>query len=490
MRSQIFLIVFVLMLGCHRPPTTSLVESKIPAQYAVFEPIQIPNDSSLEVYKKLRYSDAVFGFYKGRRFKPFWLENNTRSALADSMIMMIKSSRRFGLLPKRYHFQEVPELILEPMNHIKMARLDIVLTDAFLTMMRDLRHGCLTSSLYSSTGASTQLIFLTESLNPSDIRNVISFQEPRHQEYRSLKNALNIILDTVNRTDYNLLMYGITLDSVNVHRKIQRIEVNLERWRQEKEMADSIYVWVNVPAYMFYVLEDENVVMESRVIVGAVDTPTPVFSSKIECFTIFPYWYVPRKITVNEYLPIIKKDSTFITRNNFDVLDNNGKIQKPSSIEWKKYNRNNFPFTLRQREGTENSLGIVKFMFDNPYAVFLHDTNAKRLFKTQKRALSHGCIRLEKANEFSHYLIGGNRTKLSPKALDKYMLEKKRVTINLSHAVPIYIRYLTCAVKDNQLLFFDDVYKKDKELVHALYHQDFASVDRVKTDELKSIVNH
>ncbi len=180
-------------------------------------------------------------------------------------------------------------------------------------------------------------------------------------------------------------MHGITLDSVDVHRKIQRIEINLERWRQEKQMDDSTYVLINVPAYMFYVVE------KGRCCHGIPGNcrcrliqPTPVFSSKIECFTIFPYWYVPRKITVNEYLPIIKKDSSFITRNNFDVLDRNGKIQNLSSIEWKKYNRNNFPFTLRQREGTENSLGIVKFIFDNPYAVFLHDTNAKRLFKNKK----------------------------------------------------------------------------------------------------------
>jgi len=490
MRSQIFLIVFVLMMGCHRPLATSMVERNVSAQYDALQPFQIPNDSSSEVYEKLRYSGEVFGFYKGRKFKPFWLENNNRSALADSMIMMLKSSRRFGLLPQRYHFQEIPELILEPMNHFKMSRLDIVLTDAFLTMMRDLRRGCLTSNMYDSSVDRAPLLFLTESLKPSDIRSVLSSQEPRYQGYRSLKNALGVLLDTVNRTDHNLLMQGITLDSVDVHRKMQRIEINLERWRHEKEMEDSLYVWVNVPAYMFYVLEKGNVIMESRVIVGAADTPTPVFSSKIECFTVFPYWYVPRKIAVNEYLPVIKTDSTFITRNNFDVLDRDGKIQNHSSIEWKKYNKNNFPFILRQREGTENSLGIVKFIFDNPYAVFLHDTNAKRLFKSQKRAFSHGCIRLETAYEFSHYLIGGNRSKISPKTLDKYMGEKKRVTISLSHPVPIHIRYLTCDVRNNELLFFDDVYHKDDIVIHALYHQSLTSVDREENDELKSIVNH
>ncbi len=198
MRAQIFLIVFVLMIGCHRPPATQTGGRKVTAQYGAIQPIQIPNDSSLDVYEKLRYSGEVFGFYKARKFKPFWLESNTRSALADSMIMMIKSSRRFGLLPQRYHFQEIPELILEPMNHIKMSRLDIVLTDAFLTMMRDLRCGCLTSNLYDSNVDHAQLMFLTESLKPSDMRSVLSSQEPRHEGYRSLKNALSVILDTVN----------------------------------------------------------------------------------------------------------------------------------------------------------------------------------------------------------------------------------------------------------------------------------------------------
>lgn len=363
------------------------------------------------------------------------------------------------------------------MNHIKMSRLDIVLTDAFLTMIRDLGWGRLSRNLYDSNVDRGQLMFLTDSLKPSDIRNVMSCQEPRHEGYRSLKNALNVILDTVNGADHILLMHGITLEAADVHRKIQRIEINLERWRQEKKMEDSIYVLINVPAYMFYVVEKENVLMESRVIVGTPDRPTPLLTSKIECFTIFPYWHVPRKIAVDEYLPTIKKDSNFITRNNFDVLDRNGRIQNLSSIDWKKYNRNNFPFTLRQREGTENSLGILKFIFDNPYSVFLHDTNAKRLFKNKKRAFSHGCIRLEKAYEFAHYLIGDNRTKLSPKTLDKYLGEKKRVTISLTHAVPIYVRYLTCDVKNNELLFFDDVYRKDAALIRTLYHQDFASVD-------------
>jgi murein L,D-transpeptidase YcbB/YkuD len=264
-------------------------------------------------------------------------------------------------------------------------------------------------------------------------------------------------------------MSGITIDSIELHRKVQRIEINMERWRNESASLKDIYTWINIPSYMFYVVESNAVVMESRVVVGAPRTPTPQLSSNIECFTLFPYWYVPRKIAVKEYLPAIKKDTSFVTRNNFDVLDQDGNIQILSSIDWKKYNANNFPFRFRQREGLENSLGIIKFVFDNPYAVYVHDTNSKRLFRCKTRAFSHGCIRLEKAIEFSYYLIGGKRTNLTLQTLNKYISQQKGITVSLAPAVPIYIRYFTCEVNQNVLRFYDDIYQKDQPLINAIY---------------------
>ena len=482
MQARLFIVVVSLLVvtACQRKLITATADPSASMQDQTIHPIQIPGDYSSTVYQNLRFGPEVLGFYTRRNFEPFWLEKNARSVRADSMIMLVKSARRFGLLPQDYHFQEIPELFLEPANREKMARLDVMLTDSFLAMIHDVKGGRSVRKKSILKIDSLQMPILTDSLKPQDLRTVLNSHEPRHNGYLLLKDALNNMLDTVNRTDYDLLIYGITNDSIDIHRKVQRIEINLERWRQENESLENVYAWINVPAYMFYVVDDHRVVMESRVIVGSPDTPTPLFSSKIECFTIFPYWYVPRKIAVNEYLPIIRKDTSFITRNNFDVLDRNGKIQPPAFIDWRKYNSNNFPFTLRQREGTENSLGIIKFVFDNPYAVFLHDTNSKRLFKNKKRAYSHGCIRLEKAYEFAHYLIGDSRTRLSPKTLDKYLSEKKRLTISLFDAVPIHIRYLTCEVSGGALLIFDDIYKKDTALIHTLYQQNSVGTGREK----------
>ena len=474
MQARIFIILISIVAiagACHRKLTTAIADPSPRVQDKAIQAVHIPADFSAAVYDDLRFGREIFDFYARRNFRPFWLEGAARSLRADSMIMLIRSSRRFGLLPQHYHFQEIPGLMLETSNGIRKARLDVVLTDSFLAMMHDLKEGRFARNMSVDNMDSLRTAVLTDSLEPKDLRMALNSQEPRHDQYQLLKGALNTILDSINPTDYDLLIQGTTFDSVDVHRKVRSIEINLERWRRETETLANVYAWINVPAYMFYVVEDHQIAMESQVIVGSPDTPTPMFSSQIECFTVFPYWYVPRKITVNEYLPIIKKDTSFISKNNFDVLDRSGNIQATASIDWRKYNSTNFPFTLRQREGRENSLGVIKFVFDNPYAVFLHDTNAKRLFKNKRRAYSHGCIRLEKAYEFAQYLIGDGRTKVPPRTLDKYLSERKRITISLSAPVQIHIRYFTCEIKDGELLIFDDIYKKDATLIRLLYQQ-------------------
>jgi murein L,D-transpeptidase YcbB/YkuD len=349
--------------------------------------------------------------------------------------------------------------------------MDVLLTDAFLAMARDLKHGRIRQAKVTKED-SLQVAFLTDTLSAGDIRSYLKVQEPRYREYSLLREALNNILDSLDVSDRKLLLAGRTIDSAEAHRKIQCIEVNMERWRNENADLDHIYTWVNIPSYMFYVFDNHKVVLQSAVVVGKPSTPTLTFSSNIECLTIFPYWYMPRKIAVREYLPVIKRDTSFLSRNNFDVLDRQGKIQNPKTIDWKRYNEDNFPFTLRQREGKENSLGIIKFVFDNPYAIFLHDTNAKKLFKHKVRAYSHGCIRLEKAVEFAHYLVGGNRSAVSAKTLNKFLGDQKRQTITLNQSIPIHIRYLTCEVRDGKLFFYPDIYKKDVNLVNIIYDQE------------------
>ena len=293
--------------------------------------------------------------------------------------------------------------------------------------------------------------------------------EPDYSQYKALKIAIREILDSTDVSTKDRILSGEISESDPVMETLQTIELNLERWRMENQFSeDGEYIWINIPSFMLRVVRDGMPVLESRIIVGAQKTPTPEFSSIVECFTVYPYWHVPRKISVEEYLPIIQRDTSFITRNNFDVLDRKGRVLHKDSIDWRSFNKNYFPVSLRQREGEENSLGIIKFVFDNPYAVFLHDTNAKGLFNRKVRTYSHGCIRMEKAVELGHYLLTKDPSGRSA-VLDKYLAKQQRRTVNLPKPVPIHIRYFTCEVINGRLFRYEDVYNKDRDLSARLY---------------------
>lgn len=442
-------------------------ESQVGSLIETSHPIIIPSDLTDELYGGLRSPQILTKVYGRNGYQPLWFVNNYPTAKADDIARLIISARRYGLLPHQYHALEIATLSNKSDVYSK-TRLDILLTDALLVFAGDL-HGARTSTKYQITADTLRTLAIIDSAQTFGIMSAVRSMEPSGKGYLDLKSALNNLLDSIPDEERNLVMSGITNDSSEVQRTIRQIEINMERWRKEKTPLGSPHAWVNIPAFMFYVYEDSHTVMSSRVIVGAPVSATPEFSSKIECFTIFPYWYVPRKITVREYLPLIKKDTSFITRNNFDVLDKGGKVVPLSTIEWELYDAKTFPFTLRQREGTENSLGVIKFIFDNPYAVFVHDTNSKRLFQRSVRAYSHGCIRLEKAYEFAQYLIQDGRSRVAPSIIDKCIKEEKRTTITLLKSVPIHIRYFTAEVRNGKLETYPDIYKKDKVLINRLY---------------------
>ena len=160
---------------------------------------------------------------------------------------------------------------------------------------------------------------------------------------------------------------------------------------------------------------------------------------------------------------------SFITANNFEVLDRKGNVLRYDTLDWSAFDVNYFPVMLRQREGSDNALGVVKFSFDNRYAVYLIDTNAKRLFQRDKRALSHGCIRMEKAVDLAHYLAKTYTKKYTPEDIDRYIRLKQKHTVDLVSPLPIYLRYFTCESDGNILRMYSDIYSRDKSLISSLY---------------------
>ncbi|HEX8516621.1 MAG TPA: L,D-transpeptidase family protein [Bacteroidia bacterium] len=253
---------------------------------------------------------------------------------------------------------------------------------------------------------------------------------------------------------------------------IRQIEMNMERWRWTDEPAEEEYVWVNIPKFEMHVVEEDTIVMRSRVIVGAPKTKTPLIKSTIRYFTIYPYWTVPFSIITKEILPQLKRDTSYLRRKNFEVLDRNGYVID-TMINWKRYSKNYFPFKLRQRIGDDNSLGILKFNFNNKYGVYMHDTDNRRLFARENRALSHGCVRLEKFFDFAKFLVRDDSLRYPVDSLSADLSREVQKQVNLRKPIPIYINYYTVEVDEfMEIHFFNDIYGRDEKMLKELKLKD------------------
>ncbi len=258
--------------------------------------------------------------------------------------------------------------------------------------------------------------------------------------------------------------------SYNREKVIKQISMAMERWRWEKAFPER-YAFINIPAFWLTVFEKDTVVMQSAIVCGKPETQTPLLTSKINQMLIYPYWNVPVSIATKEILPAVKRDTTYIRRKNFEVLGKGDKVLDYTKIPWKTYSADYLPVRFRQRIGDDNSLGVVKFNFFNPYGVYLHDTNSKRYFKTSSRAQSHGCIRLEKFVEFADFLIRDDSVHYTHDSLQVYFAKQEQRKLALKKPLPIYTRYYTAQADSTGLKLYIDVYRKDEEMMKLIYHK-------------------
>lgn len=257
--------------------------------------------------------------------------------------------------------------------------------------------------------------------------------------------------------------------SYNREKIIRQICMAMERWRWEAATFPKMYAWINIPAFELTVFEEDTVVMRSAVVCGKPETPTPILKSRIDHMLIYPYWNVPYSIAWKEILPAVQRDTTYIRRKNFEVIGKGNQVLDYTKLPWRRYTKDYLPVKFRQRTGEDNSLGVVKFNFNNPYGVYLHDTNSKRYFKTSSRAQSHGCIRLEKFSEFADLLVRDDSVHYTHDSLQLYFGKEQQMKLRLKKPMPVYVRYYTALADSNGLKLYLDVYRKDEEMMKALY---------------------
>lgn len=253
----------------------------------------------------------------------------------------------------------------------------------------------------------------------------------------------------------------------SVKEKIEVIELNLERMRWIPESYGDNYITVNIPEYKLRVYENEKLGLEMKVIVGSVDTATPIFSDTLLYIVFSPSWGVPNSIIRDEIIIRLQKDSTYYTGKNYTFYKN-GREFNPASESWNNQDINSYNYSVVQQPGNDNSLGLVKFIMPNKMSIYLHDTPNHKLFNKTNRALSHGCVRLDDPDKLAEYLLKDKKG-WGIDNIDKAMNSHDTRTVYLTIPYPVHIEYRTAWVDDNGLVNFrEDIYGYDKKQLAQL----------------------
>jgi len=468
----------------------------------------------------IHFPDAVKQFYSYQNFQAMWL-NAGQQSLRNELFDLLRSAGRFGLNESDYLFEKL-FAVSNTLNDSLAA--EIRLTDVVLHFVQDLLYGNSSpqfgySGLKYLPACSDIPLLLSTYLKAGKLSRLLHDVEIRSREYIAIKNQIirydtiiyhehfrevtissaaisgsNLplmtklyqlgILDSVNKkiSDTALTgkikeaqkLFGLPPDGILRATLLSRLNVPMQIRLEELKKALNTTRWlncivnneptivVNIPSATLLVYEQGKIILESKIIVGKKSTPTPTLTSKATEVILYPYWMVPYSIAIKELLPIIKRNPSYLDANGYQVINANGKIVNPRSINWQALGSRYFPYRIRQSTGCDNALGLIKLNFYNPYSVYLHDTPGKSLFNASSRYFSHGCMRVEKAMELAHLLLAGNTIAVDTLEEKGCLRNQAPITVPATRPMNVIVLYNTAWLNSaGNISFAEDVYKKN-----------------------------
>ncbi len=409
-----------------------------------------------------------------------------------------------------------------------MGKADIMFTDAYMSMAKDLSLGRLSrdSVTLRNDSALNDTFFLNnfkQALAQKNIRGLLEQLEPTLRGYDSLKAAIPQFLDSAKFVQTTYITYpnkdsvvlmgqvekrlaelGFTDESDTASLKkiivryqkqhnivpatgkvgdktvsslnnsdwqqFKRIAVNLDRYKLLPDSLPHQYIWVNLPGFYMQLWDDDTLALQSKIVVGKPLTRTPLLTSKITDMVTYPQWTIPESIIIKEVLPGLKKDTNYLRKKGFSLVNDKGDEVYASSVKWAKYTKG-IPYKVVQGSGDDNALGVLKFNFNNKYAVYMHDTNQRYYFGRAFRALSHGCVRVQQWDKLAHFIINNDSLNAPPTAntfktdsLKAWLKRKEKHVIAVKTRLPVYFRYFGCDGINGKVKFYDDIYNEDRML--------------------------
>lgn len=319
-------------------------------------------------------------------------------------------------------------------------------------------------------------------LGPGDTGPAVIALRDRLQAQGYLQNSATAVYDkTVERAvsafqaEHGLLVTGkageSTIAELNREpdERLRAVTVAMERERWLNVDRGARHIWVNLADYSAKIVDNGKVTFSTRAVIGDADNfdkHTPEFSHMMTYMELNPDWTVPPGIIKRDYLPRLQRNPNAL--GHLTLIDRRGRVVPRGSVNFAAYSAGNFPFSLRQSPGDGNALGKVKFMFPNPYSIYLHDTPHKEHFPLETRAFSNGCIRLNDPMEFAYELL--SRQEADPvKAFHDVLDTGRQERVTLNPPVPVHLEYRTAfAGSKGRIEYRRDVYGRDAKIWDAL----------------------
>ena len=258
--------------------------------------------------------------------------------------------------------------------------------------------------------------------------------------------------------------------NLTLSQEIESVALSLERWRWMPRALGQQHIFVNIPDYRVAVRDGDDTLLSMKTVIGSVQHPTPAFSRDMSYMDVNPTWTVPTRITNDTLIPLERKTPGYLASRDFIFLKwQDGKLSEvpASRVTREDFAKKKFPYILRQRGGSKNALGKMKFMMPNPYAIYLHDTPLQSHFEHNDRAYSNGCIRLSEPESMARLLL--DLDGYSEGEVNKALGAKRTKRVNFRDAIPTHLTYMTTWVdSENVMHQRADIYQHDAALVIAL----------------------
>jgi murein L,D-transpeptidase YcbB/YkuD len=406
-------------------------------------------------------------FYEQRSGMVAWVtKRNARAAAAATQLL--DSAPEYGLPADAYRGLDLASALdaidkaktkeTDARRLTKLAEFDVRLTSALMTFAHDVALGRTTpvhiEPRWKMQRTAPDFATTLNAAIGGDLTKWIHALEPSHPQYVSLRQALA------------RMRSGAAAADRSTEERIRQISLNLDRWRWMPDDLGDRHILVNLPAYQLFVYENGATPLTMRVIVGEADNTheTPIFSAHMTTVTFSPYWNIPDTIAEGEIAPAVARDPNYLARQNIDILrvtKSGATPVDPSKIDWENPDELK-ELAFRQRPGTANALGTVKFVLDDPYAIYLHDTPSDHLFARARRALSHGCVRLDQPEALAKYVLR-DQPAWDDGRIRAAMQGGEEEPVKLTAPIPVHLVYFTTWVDaGGHVQFFPDVYGYDR----------------------------